>query len=95
MLRLFPTVQDLRCLFAFIFVSALSYLFSYFFIMGRSSDARIDHMQASVLLYGSTQSLIGFVGGFYMAKLMYFYPRSEYAPVKSDDYDDGMVVALN
>ena len=84
---LFPTMQDIRCIFIFIVASALSYLFSYFFIMGRGTDGRI---KASVLIYGNAQSLIGFMGGFYIAKTMYLVgvPRGGYECVKPDNDEE-------
>ena len=86
MWRLFyPSMQDMRCIFIFIVVSALSYLFSYLFIMGHSSDGRIERMQASILIYGSAQSIIGFVGGFFISKTLYVATRNEYACMRSED----------
>lgn len=88
---LLPTTQDLRCFFIFLVVSALSFLFSYFFIMDHYTDPKIDRMQASILIYGSTQSLIGFFGGFHIAKTLYLvavtrgYHNNEYSFVKSDE----------
>jgi hypothetical protein len=86
-----PTFQDMRCIFVFIVLTALSFLCSHFFIMEHASDSRTERMQVSILVYGSSQSLIGFVGGFYISKLMYSlssttpYPTGGYGFVKSDD----------
>ena len=79
-----PTVQDMRCVFAFIVLSALSFLCGHFFIIERPPDSKVERMQAIMLLYGSVQSLIGFVGGFYVSKLLYA-TQSGYCVVRPDD----------
>jgi len=87
-----PTVQDMRCILVFVVLTAVSFLGSYFFIMERGSDSKTDRMQASILIYGSMQSFIGFLGGFHIAKLVYSqssFPylvrEGGYGFVKSDD----------
>jgi hypothetical protein len=86
-----PTLQELRCLFAFIVLTAVSFLVGYFLIMERGTNAKAERMQSSILLYGSAQSLIGFVGGFYLSKLVHTLPPANpymtggYGYVKSDD----------
>ena len=88
MLWLIPSIHDMRCIFVFVVVTAISFLFSYFFIMGRPSDAKTERMQASILIYGSAQSFVGFIGGFFISKVIYspwMLARDSYAFVKSDD----------
>jgi hypothetical protein len=86
-----PTLQELRCLLAFIVLTAVSFLVGYFLIMERGANAKAERMQSSILLYGSAQSLIGFVGGFYLSKMVHTLPPTNpymtggYGYVKSDD----------
>jgi hypothetical protein len=86
-----PTLQELRCLLAFIVLTAVSFLVGYFLIMERGANAKAERMQSSILLYGSAQSLIGFVGGFYLSKMVHALPPTNpymtggYGYVKSDD----------
>ncbi len=87
-----PTLQELRCLLAFIVLTAVSFLVGYFLIMERGANAKAERMQSSILLYGSAQSLIGFVGGFYLSKMVHTlhsptnpYMTGGYGYVKSDD----------
>ena len=87
-----PTLQELRCLLVFIVLTAVSFLVGYFLVMERGANAKADRMRSSILLYGSAQSLIGFVGGFYLSKLVHAtlppanpYMTGGYGYVKSDD----------
>jgi hypothetical protein len=55
-------------------------------------NVKAERMRSSILLYGSAQSLIGFVGGFYLSKLVHTtlppvnpYMTGGYGYVKSDD----------
>ena len=81
-----PSVQDMRCILVLVVLTAISSLCSYFFIMGRSTNLKMERFQISLLIYGSAQSFIGFVGGFYISKLMYHQPNDDaYGFVKSDD----------
>ena len=84
-------VQDLACLATFLVVNAASFLFSYRFLVDADASSEAVRMQASILLYGSAQSLIGYLGGFYAARIVYGIasrpprPPREYEFVKSDD----------
>jgi hypothetical protein len=78
-----PSVQDMRCILVFVVLTATSFLFSYFYIMDRPADAKTERVQASILIYGSAQSFIGFMGGFYISKLI--YAREPYDFVRSDE----------
>lgn len=91
-----PSLQDMRCFLVFVILTAVSFLGSYFFIMERAPDSKMERMQTSILVYGSMQSFIGLLGGFYVSKLLYFsYPpphassfyvrEGGYGFVKSDD----------
>jgi hypothetical protein len=86
-----PTLQELRCLLAFIVLTAVSFLVGYTLIMERGPDHKAERMQSSILLYGSAQSLIGFLGGFYLSKLVHTLPPTNpfmtggYGHVKSED----------
>jgi len=82
---------DLACIAGFIVVNAASlFVGSLFFLSDADSmDPRAARMHTHVLAYGSAQSLIGFLGGFYLCKLLLVHmhrrPRPEYAFVRSDD----------
>lgn len=82
-----PTVQDMRCILVFVVLTSVSFLFSYFYIMERTSDNKVERFQASILMYGGAKSLIGFLGGFYISKLLYCSNAREYSYsyVKSDN----------
>ena len=83
-----PTVQDMRCILVLVVLTAISSLCSYFFIMERTPNTKAERFQMSLLIYGSAQSFIGFVGGFYISKLMYYPPDppdTVYGFVKSDE----------
>jgi hypothetical protein len=81
-----PTLQDMRCILALVLLTAMSELCSYLFIMERSPNSKVERFQISLLLYGSAQSCIGFIGGFYIAKLIYSPPHDGvYCFVKSDE----------
>ena len=73
-----PTLQELRCLLAFIVLTAVSFLVGYFLIMKRGANAKAERMRSSILLYCSAQSLIGFLGGFYLSKLVHNAPANPY-----------------
>jgi len=87
MMWLVPTFQDMRCIFAFIVLSAVSFLCGHFLVMERPPDAKEERMQASILIYGSVQSFIGLVGGFYISKLLYGHSPAPggYGYVRSDE----------
>jgi hypothetical protein len=85
-----PSVQDMRCVLVFIVLTALSCLCSYFFVMEQTSDSKVKRIQASILIHGNIQALIGFMGGFYISKLLYSLPSTPYVAagygfVKSDE----------
>ena len=79
---------NLACLAAFFLVNVGSFLFSYMFLVDADSRPGAVRMQMSILIYGGAQSLIGYLGGFYTARLVHAagQPRTrEYEFVKSDD----------
>ena len=82
-----PTLHDVLCIVVFVIVNAVSFLVSYFFIMDTPTDAKSAKMQSNILVYGSSQSFIGYVGGFYVAKILYgtVTQQRDYAFVKSDE----------
>jgi predicted MFS family arabinose efflux permease len=88
--RLFsPSLRDGVCLAVFLAVNAGSFVFSYFFLIDKDAGFKAARMQLSILIYGSAQSLIGYLGGFCIARMVYCgqchaRPR-EYEFVKSDD----------
>jgi hypothetical protein len=47
----------------------------------------VERFQMSLLIYGSAQLCIGFIGGFYISKLIYSPPHQDvaYEFVKSDE----------
>ena len=71
--RRFPSLpsRDLMCLVLFLLFNAGAFLFSYYFIMDTDADAKATRMQSSILAYGCAQSLIGYLGGFYIARIVY------------------------
>ena len=77
------------CIMVFMAINAFSALFSYLFIMDMNSDGKTVRIQSVMIIYGSTQSLVGYVGGFFIAKIVYSpcnQPKQrEYAFVKSDE----------
>ena len=82
-----PTLYDMLSIVVFVIVNSLSFLVSYFFIMDTPTDAKSAKMQSNILIYGSSQSFIGYVGGFYISKVLYgtVAPQRDYAFVKSDE----------
>jgi hypothetical protein len=91
---LVPSLHDMLCIVVFLIVNAISFLASYVFIMDPPNDAKGAKMQSSILIYGSSQSFIGYVGGFYISKILYgtMPQQRDYVFVKSDeDIMDGVV----
>lgn len=82
-----PTLQDMRCMLVLALLTAISELCSYLFIMERSPNSKVERFQMSLLIYGSAQLCIGFIGGFYISKLIYSPSHQDvaYEFVKSDE----------
>jgi hypothetical protein len=84
---MWPSLHDMLCIVVFVVLNAISFLVSYFFIMDAPIDEKTARFQSSILLYGSSQSFIGFLGGFYISKILHTLVNTqrEYAFVKSDE----------
>ena len=82
-------MRDLQILAIFIILSAVSHSLSYYFIMDHQAEAKAVRMQISILIYGSTQAFIGFLGGYFISKAVIQQDHipllSPYSFVKSDD----------
>ena len=69
MLLTLPRAGDVLGGVVFIAVNAAVYVLSYYAIIHRPSDPATQHIAFIFILYGSIQSLIGFVGGLCLARI--------------------------
>jgi len=80
-----PSFQDLVCVTTFLLIAGISFIAGYFFLIDASADSKTIHMQSSILIYGSVQSLIGYMGGFCISKIIYSAPPPTHVFLRSAD----------
>jgi hypothetical protein len=80
-----PSFQDLVCITTFLVIVGVSFIVGYTFMIDSSAEAKTVHMQTSILIYGGIQSIIGYLGGFCISKIIYSAPPPTHVFLRSDD----------